>query len=76
MVTSAVALPALGCGYFPAPRWFNPGPASYQRAEAEVFDPYPDPIMGPKIDGGRPIDYAHPTPEPERGRINPFSFGS
>lgn len=32
-----------------------------QRAEAEAFDPYPLPDLGPEIVGGRPRDYAVPV---------------
>lgn len=75
LVIFGVMFSTAGCANYSAPRWFNPGPAEYQRAEAEIYDPYPDPDTGPEIVGGRPLDYGHPTPEAERGALNPFTFG-
>jgi hypothetical protein len=51
------------------PRLWHPGTIQQQRLRATIHDPYPDPDMGPKIDGGRPRDYAEPLPEPVRNRL-------
>jgi len=51
--SSAVRKPAL----------FGPGTAPMQRANAEVFDPYPDPEMGPDVVGSRPREYDKPRDE-------------
>lgn len=75
LVIAGAMFSTAGCANYSGPRWFNPGPVAYQRAEAERYDPYPDPNMGPEIIGGRPLSYEHPAPEPERGRWNPFTLG-
>ena len=57
-----------GCaGYHP--RLWSPGNVQQQRLRATIHDPYPDPDLGPKIDGGRPRDYLEPLPEPVRNRL-------
>ena len=59
---------AIGCtGQHP--RLTHPGTIEQQRLRALVHDPYPDPDMGPKIDGGRPREFQQPLPEPVRNRI-------
>jgi len=61
-------LAAGGCaGYHP--RVWQPGTIQQQRLRATIHDPYPDPDMGPKIDGGRPREYQEPLPEPVRNRL-------
>lgn len=50
------------------PRLAGPGPAPVQRAASEVYDPYPVADGGPKIVGGRPIDFAMPRNEVELSR--------
>ena len=50
------------------PKLRGPGPAKYQRANAEAFDPYPLPDVGPPIDGGRPREFAVPRNEVERAQ--------
>lgn len=50
------------------PRLRHPGPAGYQRANAEAFDPYPLPDLGPPIDGGRPREFGIPRNEVERAQ--------
>jgi len=50
------------------PRLIGPGPAWYQRANAEQFDPYPQNDMGPEIVGGRPLDFQKPPDEVVRAR--------
>ena len=59
---------AAGCTAY-HPRIRNPGTIEQQRLRATIHDPYPDPDLGPKIDGGRPRDYREPLPEPVRNRI-------
>jgi hypothetical protein len=60
-------LAASGCMDHPYLR--RPGTIEQQRLRATIHDPYPDPDLGPKIDGGRPREYAQPLPEPVRNRI-------
>jgi hypothetical protein len=50
------------------PQLLHPGPAPYQRANAEVYDPYPIPDLGPDIVGGRPRDFQKPRNEVERAQ--------
>jgi hypothetical protein len=50
------------------PQLLHPGPAPYQRALAEQFDPYPLPDLGPDVVGGRPRDFAKPRNEVQRSR--------
>jgi hypothetical protein len=50
-------------------RLWHPGTIQQQRLRATIHDPYPDPDLGPKIDGGRPREYQDPLPEPVRNRI-------
>ena len=61
-------LAAAGCGLY-HPRLRNPGTIEQQRLRATIHDPYPDPDLAPKIDGGRPREYQEPLPEPVRNRI-------
>jgi hypothetical protein len=62
------AAAAGGCaGYHP--RLWQPGTIQQQRLRATVHDPYPDPDLGPEIDGGRPREYQEPLPEPVRNRL-------
>jgi hypothetical protein len=61
-------LPLSGCaGYHP--RIWQPGTIEQQRLRATIHDPYPDPDLGPEIDGGRPREYQDPLPEPVRNRL-------
>ncbi len=50
------------------PQLLHPGPAWYQRANAEQYDPYPLNDVGPEIVGGRPIDFQKPPDEVTRAR--------
>ena len=55
-----------------APDVFRPGPAPYQRRQAELTDPYPEPDTGPDMVGARPRDYQKPSAEVSRSRnFNP-----
>src|SRR5689334_9433228 len=38
----------------------RPGPIDYQRNEAQLHDPYPDPDAGPPVVGGRPREFQKP----------------
>ena len=60
---------ATGCAYGTHyPKLRSPGPAKYQRANAEAYDPYPLPDLGPEIDGGRPREFGIPRNEVERAQ--------
>ncbi len=63
-----------GCRGLVPPNWSHPGPAQYQQAQAERFDPYPENEPGPKIVGARPLEYEKPPAEVLRVQpsINPF----
>ena len=65
-----VLAPGLGCSpNIRMPRLYNPGPAAYQRYNAQEYtDPYPLPDEGPPVVGGRPRGFQIPRPEVERAR--------
>lgn len=63
---------AAGCRSMQRPNWLHPGPASYQQAQAQRFDPYPEVESGPAIAGGRPREYDKPLAEPARARQLPW----
>jgi hypothetical protein len=67
---ASLVLPVAACSpSVRMPRLYNPGPAGYQRYQAEAgTDPYPLPDVGPAIEGGRPREFQRPTPEVERAR--------
>ncbi|MEM8944742.1 MAG: hypothetical protein AAGD11_06115 [Planctomycetota bacterium] len=50
------------------PRILSPGPAPFQRNNAQQFDPYPQNDLGPEIVGGRPLGYMIPPDEVTRAR--------
>lgn len=52
-----------------SPHWDRPGTIQQQRLRATIHDPYPDPDLGPEVDGGRPREFIRPLPEPVRNRI-------
>jgi hypothetical protein len=52
-----------GCATYPPKRLAHPGPARLQQSRAVAFDPYPDPNLGPPVEGGRPRGYLEPVPE-------------
>ncbi len=69
LLTVAASLAATGCSSaIRYPKLVGPGPAGYQRANAEAFDPYPLPDLGPPIDGGRPREFGIPRNEVERAQ--------
>src|SRR4051794_7301385 len=62
-----VIVAASGCSSTVAkPQILHPGTFGYQRWRAEVFDPYPEPNVGPEDPGMRPPWYTTPAPEPQR----------
>jgi hypothetical protein len=66
---AAACAAGLAGGCASHPRLAHPGTIEQQRLRATIHDPYPDPDLGPRIDGGRPRDYQNPLPEPVRNRI-------
>lgn len=50
------------------PTLLHPGPAPFQRNNAQQFDPYPPMDLGPEIVGGRPKDFQKPPDEVTRAR--------
>lgn len=57
---------AAGCRSLARPPWLHPGPTQYQRYNAIVHDPYPDPYTGPEALGTRPRDYDRPPSDSQR----------
>ena len=67
LVIVSLSLTACQAGtHYPTLR--GPGTAAFQRANAEAFDPYPLPDMGPPVDGGRPREFSTPRNEVERAQ--------
>lgn len=54
--------------YIRTPNFAHPGTAAEQRADAERFDPYPDPDAGPPVLGGRPPGFTRPLTDTEWAR--------
>lgn len=50
-----------------------PGSIGMQRERAVIHDPYPNPVLGPPIVGGRPVGYDLPLSEAKSLQVNPFS---
>ena len=65
---AVLALGTTGCQGLAGPNWFAPGPAEYQQARAQRFDPYPENEAGPPVVGARPRGYEKPLPEVDRAR--------
>jgi hypothetical protein len=59
---------SIGCENLARPNWTHPGPAQVQEARAIRYDPYPEPDIGPNVEGVRPRSYDKPLAETERGR--------
>jgi hypothetical protein len=53
---------------FGTPNWTHPGSEESQKAKAIRFDPYPDPCVGPAMEGVRPRSYDKPLPETQQAR--------
>jgi hypothetical protein len=72
LATVAIVLVAVLGGCNPTverPDIFHPGPLLSQKQRAIQYDPYPDQDMGPRVEGGRPLDYDQQIPEVERSRF-------
>lgn len=54
----------------------SPGTAQQQQRQAERFDPYPDPRIGPEVVGGRPASYQRPATEVVQSRQTVPYFNS
>jgi hypothetical protein len=67
---SVLTIISAGCHspYIRTPNFANPGTAAQQRADAERFDPYPDPDAGPPVVGGRPLGFTRPLTDTEWAR--------
>lgn len=57
-----------GCKTMEKPSLLHPGSEQTQQARALRYDPYPEPNVGPSVDGGRPRNYEKPLPETQRAR--------
>jgi len=70
LILTLTTLCVAGCQspYIRLPNFAHPGTAAQQRADAERFDPYPDPDAGPPVVGGRPLGYTRPLTETEWSR--------
>jgi hypothetical protein len=80
-----LTLTSAGCSpYIRMPNFAQPGTAAQQRADAERFDPYPDPDAGPEVVGGRPPGFTRPLTQeewaeryaPRRGALQPAAIPS
>lgn len=56
------------------PNLASPGTAEAQQARAVQFDPYPENETGPRIVGGRPLEYQQPPAEVFRARWLPWNW--
>ena len=75
MAWGAVLLVAgTGCQNLARPNLSCPGTAESQQARAIQFDPYPENEPGPKVVGGRPMDYEKPPAEVFRARWLPWNW--
>ncbi|MHB1033461.1 MAG: hypothetical protein ACYC35_01945 [Pirellulales bacterium] len=72
---TCLASAIVGCSSISPPNWFHPGPASYQQAQAQRFDPYPENETGPPVVGSRPLEYQQPRAEAGRARWLPWNWG-
>jgi len=57
-----------GCKTTEWPNWLHPGSEQAQQERALRYDPYPEPNIGPDVEGSRPRDYDKPLPQPARSR--------
>jgi len=65
----ALLLPLSACSSaVRKPTLLHPGPAYFQRNNAQQFDPYPLNDLGPEIVGGRPREFQKPPSEVDRAR--------
>ena len=63
-----------GCRNLARPNFACPGTAEAQQARAIQFDPYPENEPGPKVVGGRPMEYEQPPAEVFRARWLPWNW--
>lgn len=56
----ALTLAVAGCSGLARPNWFHPGSAKVQQRRAERFDPYPQEMGAPPVEGARPLAYQRP----------------
>lgn len=71
IIVLVVMLPLAACSSaIRKPQLLHPGPAGFQRNNAEQFDPFPSNDMGPEIVGGRPRGFLKPPNEVTRARQN------
>jgi hypothetical protein len=70
LLCALLSIGSAGCysPYIRTPNFAHPGTAAQQRADAERFDPYPDPDAGPPVLGGRPPGFTRPLTETEWAR--------
>ena len=61
--TVATLLIALLGGCLATPRLASPGNEYKQQARAQIFEPYPEPDIGPPVVGARPHEYQTPRAE-------------
>jgi len=64
----------IGCQNLARPNLASPGTAEAQRARAVQFDPYPENEPGPRVVGGRPMEYEEPAAEVFRARWLPWNW--
>jgi hypothetical protein len=62
-LTFCLGLVACTCGCEGVRDVFHPGDEKTQVVRSQIYDPYPDPDLGPPIVGGRPPDYVSPRAE-------------
>ena len=61
-------LALLGCASLARPNWRHPGTAQSQQMRAHQFDPYPEDVLGPSVEGARPMEFLHPPWDIQRAR--------
>jgi hypothetical protein len=66
-LSSTLLLIAFGCSDIQVSKIFHPGSADFQQAQAQKFDPYVLPDIGPDVaNQTRPQNFLRPAPENER----------
>ena len=74
VMTVLVGAIAGGCSNLAGPNYCNPGPQRYQQTRATEYDPFPEPELGPEVEGARPREFQEPRTQisPERRPPPPF----
>jgi hypothetical protein len=72
-LTVTLLLSAAGCRSTQTPA-IDPGPAAYQRYDAQRYDPLPEPDTAPEIVGARGREYDRPIAQPSRARWDPRTW--